>query len=198
MNIIFDLGGVVFDWNPEELLCRFFPDPDEREKAREKFMKHPDWIELDRGALSPDEAISRAAERTGLPRQPLKELLDATPASLKAKEDTFDLILRLKERGHSLYILSNMHHDSMDYLDETQDIFELFDGKVASCRVGMVKPEEEIFLHILKEYGLNPADTVFIDDMLENVEAASRKGIHPLRFESAKQCTGELVKLGCL
>ncbi len=198
MNIIFDLGGVVFDWDPESLLLRFFPVESERNKVRELFMKHPDWVELDRGSLSPDTAVSRAAERTGLSQAPLKELLDATPESLTVKEETVDLILKLKERGHALFILSNMHHESMDYLDETQDIFELFDGKVASCRVGLVKPEEAIYKHILNEYGLNPEETLFIDDMKENVEAASRTGIRPLHFQSAAQCTEELAELGCL
>ncbi|MDC7231627.1 MAG: HAD family phosphatase [Spirochaetales bacterium] len=198
MNIVFDLGGVVLHWEPDTLIAKYFPEAEDQKKVKEQFLRHRDWESLDRGTIEKERALRNAAERTGIPYEKIKEMLDATPASLQPKEETIDLILKLKEKGHDLYILSNMHHDSMDYLDETHDFFELFDGKVASCRVKLVKPEAEIYRHLLTEYKLKAEETVFIDDMKENVEAAAGEGIHPVHFESAQQCEKELKALGCL
>jgi len=198
MNIVFDLGGVVLEWKPDELIRKYFPHAEDSKNIKENFFRHPDWVALDRGTIDNETALKNAARRTGLDYSRIKELLDATPVSLTVKEETIDLILKLKEKGHDLYILSNMHHDSMDYLDETYDFFELFEAKVASCRVNLVKPEPEIYRYLLKENHLIPGETVFIDDMKENVDAAAGEGIHPIHFESAEQCENELRALGCL
>lgn len=198
MNIVFDLGGVVLHWSPEDIINKYFPDSADRKNIKDNFFGHSDWESLDRGTIAKELAIKNAAARTGLDYTQIKEMLDSTPASLTPKEETIDLILKLKEKGHELYILSNMHHDSMDYLDETHDFFELFEGKVASCRVNLIKPEAAIYQHLLSEYKLEPKETVFIDDMKENVEAAAREGIHPIQFKSAVQCEEELKALGCL
>lgn len=198
MNIVFDLGGVVLHWSPEDLINKYFPDPADKKNIKDNFFGHPDWVALDRGTIDKDLALKNAAERTGLEYKQIKEMLDSTPASLMPKEETIDLILKLKEKGHELYILSNMHHDSIDYLDETHDFFELFEAIVASCRVNLVKPEAAIYQYLLTENKLIPEETIFIDDMKENVEAASREGIYSIHFISASQCEKELTALGCL
>ncbi|MBF9016321.1 MULTISPECIES: HAD family phosphatase [unclassified Oceanispirochaeta] len=198
MNIVFDLGGVVLHWSPEDLINNYFPEKKDGKNIKDNFFAHPEWESLDRGTIEKEAAVKNAAERTGLEYSRIKEMLDSTPASLTPKEETIDLILKLKEKGHHLYILSNMHHDSMDYLDETHDFFELFEGKVASCRVNLVKPEAAIYQYLLTENNLIPEETIFIDDMKENVEAAAREGIHPIHFKSVSQCEEELRSLGCL
>jgi HAD superfamily hydrolase (TIGR01509 family) len=198
MNIVFDLGGVVLHWSPEDMISKYFPDAEDRKNIKDNFFEHSDWESLDRGTIEKDLALKNAAARTGLDYKQIKEMLDSTPASLIPKEETIDLILKLKEKGHELYILSNMHHASMDYLDETHDFFELFEAKVASCRVNLIKPEAAIYQYLLTENNLIPEETIFIDDMKENVEAAAREGIHPIHFKSASQCEEELKSLGCL
>lgn len=198
MNIVFDLGGVVLHWSPEDIIGRYFPDAADRKNLADNFFGHEDWVSLDRGTIEKDTAVQNASVRTGLSRDRIRDMLDSTPASLTPKEETIDLILKLKEKGHRLFVLSNMHHDSMDYLEETYDFFELFEDKVASCRVNLVKPEPEIYRHLLTEYGLVPAETVFIDDMKENVEAAAAEGIHPIHFSSVRQCEKELESLDCI
>lgn len=198
MNIIFDLGGVVLHWNPEELAQKCFPDPEEREKAEKHFIKHPEWEELDRGIMDTDLILRNAAERSGLPYASLKKILEEVPGFLTPKADTLALIHRIKEKGHKLYVLSNMHHDPMRHLLETYSFFDLFDGKVASCWVGLIKPDAAIYRHILKEFDLDPAQTVFIDDTRVNVDAAAEQGIHPIHFKSAGELEKELQDLGCL
>ena len=136
--------------------------------------------------MDTDLILRNASVRSGLPYASLKKILDEVPEFLTPKADTLALIHRIKEKGHKLYILSNMHHDPMRHLLETYSFFDLFDGKVASCWVGLVKPDAAIYEHILKEFALNPAETVFIDDIKTNVDAAALQGIHPIHFKSAE------------
>jgi epoxide hydrolase-like predicted phosphatase len=198
MNIVFDLGGVVLHWSPEELIAQTFPLKEDQNKVKKYFLSHPDWEALDRGTIEQETALLNAARRSGVPFEKLKKMLDEVPAFLKPKQPTLELIKKIKEKGHKLFVLSNMHHKSMDYLLGAHDFFELFDGKVASCRVGMIKPEPEIYEYLLKEYSLVPSETVFIDDLKENVEAASRLGIHPIHFINARQCEEALKEIHCL
>lgn len=97
-----------------------------------------------------------------------------------------------KEAGHRIYILSNWAPRSFELLEqEYPDFFNLFDGKVISGEIGLVKPDPAIFEYILnkkynKKYDLDPSDTIFIDDQPENVDAAQALGIYSLRYTKKK------------
>ena len=68
-NIIFDLGGVVLEWNPEAIVAEVFDGPNDRIVALSQIIGHSDWLELDRGTLELERAIRNATERTGRPRR---------------------------------------------------------------------------------------------------------------------------------
>ena len=198
MNIIFDLGGVVVRWEPEALLARIFDDPAICKVLYSKFLAHPDWLELDRGTLAPEEAVARAARRTGLPEHQVANLLNAVPSSLVPIPDSIELLYRLKAQGHSLYCLSNMHVASIEFLERTHGFWAVFSGKVISCRVKSCKPEEKIYTHLLETFPIDPADSVFVDDVEVNLAAARKFGIRTIRFENSTQCAGALRALGCI
>jgi len=198
LNIVFDLGGVVVRWEPETLIADLFDDPEVCRVVHSEFVGHPDWVELDRGTLAPEDAVARAAERTGLSHFELADFLRRVPAALVAITDTVELLHRLKAQGHSLYCLSNMHFASIEYLERTYDFFDVFTGKVISCRLNLCKPEPKIYSHLLETYGLHAADTVFIDDVEVNLATARQMGIQTVRFENPVQCTDELRAMGCI
>ena len=198
MNIVFDLGGVVVRWEPEILIADAFDDPEVRRVVHSEFVGHPDWLELDRGTLAPAAAVARASERTGLSHFELNHFLRRVPSGLTPITDTVELLFRLKAQGHSLYCLSNMHFASIDYLERAYDFFDVFTGKVISCRLNMCKPEPKIYSHLLETYGLDAADTVFIDDVEVNLTTAQQMGIQTIRFENPVQCTNELRAMGCI
>ena len=198
MNIIFDLGGVVVRWEPAALLARTFDDPAIRKLVHSGFIGHPDWLELDRGTLTPEAAIARAARRTGLEDHLLTDLLNAVPSSLVPIPETVELLYLLKDQGHSLYCLSNMHVASINFLERTHGFWNLFKGKVVSCRVKLCKPEAEIYAHLLDTFQIDPQHAVFVDDVEVNLVAARQFGLRTIRFENAAQCAGELRTLGCL
>jgi len=198
LNIVFDLGGVVVRWQPQAIVAAVYADPQARALALREIIGHPDWVEQDRGVLSRDDAITRASRRTGFAPAEVARLFDHVPGALTPVLPVIELIYRLAARQHALFCLSNMHADFIAHLEKTLDIWELFKGKVISCRVHYCKPEPAIYACLLETHGLDPAQTVFIDDVAVNIEAAARCGIRGIHFESPQQCEQELRALGCL
>jgi putative hydrolase of the HAD superfamily len=198
LNIVFDLGGVVFDWQPDKIIRRVFPDSKTRDLVKTEIFEHNDWVELDRGTLTLDQAIIRGASRSGLPRESIEKLLNEVPRSLTPIKETIDLIRSIRDSNNRFFVLSNMHIASISYLEKKHNIWDMFDGIVISSRIQKVKPEIEIYEHLLKEYKLEAAETVFIDDMSENLTAASSIGIQTIRFVDPFQCRQHLMDLDCI
>jgi putative hydrolase of the HAD superfamily len=192
------LGGVVFNWQPDAILRRVFPDSETQDLAKAEIFEHADWIELDRGTLALDQAILRGALRTGLPREEIENLFNEVPRSLTPIEETIELIRSIRDSNNRLFILSNMHIASIAYLEKKHKIWDMFDGIVISSRIRKVKPEIEIYEHLLTEHQLEAAETVFIDDLSENLAAASSIGIRTIKFAGASQCRQDLVDLKCI
>ena len=196
MNVIFDLGGVVVRWDPDAIIAGVFSQDDIRKRVGQAVFAHPDWLELDRGTLGRDEAIRRAAQRSGIAQAEIRKLLLAVPPSLVPFPETVDLLYRLKARGYPLYCLSNMHFASIEHLEREHKFFEVFSGAAISCRLNLCKPEAGIYEHLLKTYALEPRNTVFIDDVDVNIAAAAKAGIRTIQFKNAAQCERELRALG--
>lgn len=195
MNIVFDLGGVVFNWQPDKLIKRVFEDSEIQNLVRAEILEHPDWLELDRGTLPFQDAIERGSGRTGLPNTDIERLLNEVPRSLTPINETIELIRSMAGSDHRLYVLSNMHFASIAYLEKEHDIWDMFAGTVISCRIKKIKPEIGIYEHLLNEYQLDAAETVFIDDMSENLAAARTIGIQTIQFLSPAQCRRDLIGL---
>jgi putative hydrolase of the HAD superfamily len=198
MNIIFDLGGVVVTWKPEKLVQSFTDDLKIQDILLSKLIRHPDWIELDRGSILLSEAVKRCTDRTGLSPEYITRFMKSVPLSLIPNTETIELVHSLKNKGHNLFCLSNMHAASISYLEQTFSFLNLFEGVIISCRINMVKPDPKIFKHLLKTYHLEPARTVFIDDSPANIEAAENIGIKAILFKDAAQCLMALESIGCI
>ena len=191
-NVIFDFGGVLVRWQPEAVIASFYADDALRERVREAVIRHPDWVDIDRGTLSEDAAIERFAARMHRPAAEMRELMRHIKDSLTALPDSVALLEELAQRGVPVYGLSNMSAPIFALLKSRYDHWERFRGIVISGEVGLVKPEPEIFHHIAERYGLLPAETVFIDDHLPNIESAGRLGFRTIHFADAAQCRREL------
>ena len=198
MNVVFDLGGVVFTWQPNQIINSVFEDRESREKVMSEIFAHPDWVELDRGTLDSGEAIERGYMRTGLSRSKLGELMRQIPRSLTPIMDTVGIVNSVKRSGNKVFALSNMHSASIERLEREYSFWDLFDGMVISCRIHLVKPEAEIYEYLLNKYGMIADETIFIDDTDINLNAASKFGIRPIKFEDPLQCESELKMIGCI
>jgi putative hydrolase of the HAD superfamily len=198
LNIVFDLAGVVVNYDQAALIAAIFPDPAMHATVRTEILGHVDWLALDRGTLSLQEAIVRAARRTGLSKAAVAAFLQQVPPAWRANTGTVDLLYRLKAKGHPLFCLSNMHVASIEHLEHAYPFWEVFTGRVISCRVHLCKPEPAIYAYLLEQYGLEGPHTVFIDDTAVNLEAATQFGLHTIKFKNPVQCERELRALGCI
>jgi putative hydrolase of the HAD superfamily len=187
-NVIFDLGGVVLRWNPDEILRNYYADGALRSLAKRELFQHADWLDLDRGTLAEHEAIERFHDRTGRPPRETAALLRAARDSLQPIPETLDILEELAARGVPLYCLSNMPAGTADHLREKYSFWKAFRGVVISGEINLLKPDTAIFDHIARRFGLAPQDTVFIDDLLANIESAERFGFNTILFENAAQC----------
>ena len=198
MNIVFDLGGVVFHWSPDEIIADVFESKEIRAKVKKHVFGHPDWIALDRGTLKRADAIENATIRTGLPKSDIVELMDHVPESLIPKPETVELIQIVKQKGNRVFVLSNMHVSVIRDLREKYRLWDLLDGMVVSCEIHMVKPELGIYQYLLEQHNLSADETVFIDDMMVNLEPAEKLGIRCIQFKDSIQCERELITMGCI
>jgi putative hydrolase of the HAD superfamily len=192
-NVVFDFGGVLVRWQPEAFIAGFYGDESLRARARDAVIGHPDWIDLDRGTLSESAAIERFAGRMDRPAAEMRALMQHIKDSLTPLPDSIALLDELAQRGVPLYGLSNMSAPIFALLKSRHDHWDRFRGIVVSGEIGMVKPDAEIFHHLAERYDLLPAETVFIDDNLPNIESARRLGFHTIHFVDAKQCRRELA-----
>jgi putative hydrolase of the HAD superfamily len=190
--IVFDLGGVVVDWQPERLIAAAAADDATRARVRSDIFAHADWLDLDRGTLEHGDAVRRFAARSGLAEPAVEALLARVAESLVPKADTLALLAELRATGHRLYFLSNMARTSFAHLERSYDFWQHFSGGVVSYRVRMLKPEAAIFEHLLREYGLRARDCVFVDDLQPNVDAAAALGFAGVRFTCAGDCARAL------
>jgi putative hydrolase of the HAD superfamily len=195
MDIVFDIGNVIFEWNPQKLLDSLFLSKSESKEAMENIIAHDDWQMLDKGTLSLEESISRANDRCNIEVNKIRKLFEETPKSLKLIQDTVNAIMELSGIGYSLYVLSNMHKHSFEYLSKTYDIWRYFSGIVISSHIKSIKPEPEIFEYLIGTYNLIPRNTVFLDDLKCNIDAAKKFGLNTIHVKNASQSKEELYQM---
>ena len=204
MNIVFDFAGVLFTWQPQALLARLLPqhaaDSGAARALFDTFFEGygGDWGEFDRGTIEPGPLAERIARRTGIALADVRRVIDAVPHELTPIEPTIGLVRRLHAQGHALFFLSNMPAPYADHLEAEHAFLELFRAGLFSGRVRMIKPEPAIFAHAQRVFAIDPADTLFIDDIAHNAQAARDAGWQALHFTDAQQCEVALVRLGVL
>jgi len=194
MNIVFDFGVVLFTWRPADILAGAFPQraadsPSAAQLAHAVF-GHADWHAFDRGTLPMDAVIERTAQRLSLDHATLQATIEGIGAHLKPVEGSVQVLRQLHEARRSgaiqgLYFLSNMPVPYARYLEANHDFLSLFDGGIFSGDVHLIKPEPEIYLALQQRYALVPEQTLFIDDLQHNVDAAIALGWKGFHFTGA-------------
>jgi HAD superfamily hydrolase (TIGR01509 family) len=178
-NVVFDLGGVVFARDPRKFEPEFI-----------KFFSYillPQmpkfWEEYDRGVVSYDEVVRSLAEYNSCDVELAEKNLRRSILTQEAIPYTERLIVALKDAQYRLYVLSNMSLEFIEFLRKTE-VYKYFDGEVVSCEEHIVKPEAEIYRTLIDRYGLNPSETLFIDDRKCNVAAAIKEGWQGFDFDA--------------
>jgi putative hydrolase of the HAD superfamily len=202
INIVFDFGAVLFSWRPDLLLAEQFPHraatPQAAQTLARDIFHHDDWQSFDRGTLALEQVAERTARRTELPVQELWSFMSGIGERLAPMPDSVALLTALRERRDRLgdlrlYFLSNMPAPFARVLERRHDFLRWFDGGVFSADVQLIKPDPAIYALLETRYALEPAQTVFVDDLAANIAAAQARGWRGVHFESAEQVAPHLL-----
>jgi 2-haloacid dehalogenase len=197
--VVFDLGGVLIDWNPRHLYRKLFPGD---EAAMEHFLAtvcSQEWNRSqDAGGL-----IADAARRLKEQHADKAELIDAFYGRFDEMmagpiRGTVEILAELHARGTPLYLLSNFSAETYPLACQRFDFLRLFDGIIVSGEVKAIKPDRRIYEILIERYRIDPHRAVFIDDVAENVAAAQRLGIHGIQFIDPEGLRAELAMLDLL
>lgn len=202
-SVVFDLGAVVFTWQPAVLLAQAFPDqaacPERAQALARQVFAHADWLAFDAGRCTLDAVVARTQSRLGLDGARLRALLGSIGRQLTAMPDTVALIeslLALRDsdpvQAPGVYFLSNMPLPYARELEALHPFLRRMDGGIFSGDVGLIKPDLALYQLLQDRYALNPSRTVFTDDHAPNIAAAQAFGWHAVLFESA-QGLGEIL-----
>jgi len=195
LRIVFDFGGVLFNWQPVALVRRYLPRHATDASAVDGLVAGVfqgfggDWAQFDRGVLDAPELVRRIVARTGLPGDDVAALVDGVPPSLTPKPDSVDMLLRLSATGVPLHFLSNMPLPYAEHLDRTHpELMRHFASGLYSWRARLIKPEAALYELASRHFDAAADRLVLLDDMSANVEAAHACGWKALRFTDARSC----------
>ncbi len=191
-NIIFDLGNVLLDYQPKEYLKLKNIEIAKIEDVYHQVFQSEEWILLDKGTITQDEAQEKIIERNPENTILIECAFNHWYDMLTPIEDTVPLLKRLKQKGYNLYFLSNFHSLAFEHVNDKYDFFTLFDGGVVSYKENTIKPDMEIYQKLIQKYSLKPQESIFIDDMLYNVEAAKKLNFNGIHFTNANNLKDEL------
>lgn len=197
--VVFDLGGVLIDWNPRHLYRKLFAGDEAGMEAFLATVCTPDWNER-------QDAGRGFAEAAALLREKFPEhgpLIDAFGARFDEMmkgtiEGSVAILEALHRRGVPLFALSNFSSETFPLARRRFEFLKLFRGTVISGDVGVIKPDPRIYRHLLERFQIAPADAVFIDDNPRNAAAAAALGLHGIHFTAPSRLRRELEGLRLL
>ena len=196
--VVFDLGGVLIDWNPRHLYRQLFDDETEMEHFLAEVCTLEWHVAHDLGDDTKDSCVQLALAHPQHAEM-IHAWADRSEDMIAGSiDDTVAILGELKAAGVRCYVLSNMERETFPLRRERFGFLDWFDGHVISGLEGLVKPDPRIFRRLLRRFDLQPSRTIFIDDNAANVEAAAALGIHALLFRSPAQLRTELEGAGLL
>lgn len=200
-NIVFDMGNVLLYYKPEEYVAELLDDPEERTLMLNELFCSVEWMQLDRGCITEDEALVSVCGR--LPERlhtAARSLLMGWHKDIPAFPEMEALIGELKSGGYGVYLLSNANRRFYLYKDKLPGM-RWFDGVFISADWRLCKPDPAIYRAFCQHFALTPASCFFIDDMPMNIEAAIWSGMNGFVFrrdiDALRKALGEAgVELG--
>ncbi|KAI0775786.1 phosphatase yihX [Trametes elegans] len=178
-NLILDLGDVLFTWSAE---TRTSIPP----RTLKDIMNGPIWFDYERNRISQEECYERAGREFSVEPSTIAEAFKQARESLRPNEDLLALVRELKAQFHGqlrVFALSNISLPDYEYVIRLPTDWTIFDKVFASALLGERKPDLAAYKMVLAETGIDPETTVFVDDRIENVEAARSLGIHGIVFD---------------
>jgi 2-haloacid dehalogenase len=198
MNVVFDLGMVLIEWDPRHLYRKVFDDPGKMEWFLAEVC-HGAWnLEQDRGRAW-EEAVSEAIARHPAWAREIRlyreRWMEMVPGVI---EGSLRILEELHGKGTPLFAITNWNGETFRETRARFSFLDTFRDIVVSGDEGLIKPDAAIFALLCKRNGLDPSQCLFIDDSLKNVHGAEAVGWQACHFTSPEGLRADLVARGIL
>lgn len=196
MYFVFDIGNVLFSWNPDFFLARYFPDDVKRFK--DMVFLGEEWQRLDLGEIGLQDVQTLLLERYPSDREAIYFIFDHfQDEMMQPINDSIQAVKALKKKGYKLYLLSNLNQDRyIQRYQQEPEIFSLFDGATLSGGAHELKPDASLYLKFFQQFHLDPSDGLLIDDSLANIETAQRLGMKTILSQPQQNLIERLKTMG--
>ncbi|MEE3343423.1 MAG: HAD-IA family hydrolase [Bacilli bacterium] len=178
-NIIFDIGGVIFDDGVQNISNIL------NEDATILYKKvYSNFKDCLLGNLEVSDYINTFKDDIDYDK--IKYILDKDNLNISYPliKNNYEYICTLKDKGYNLYILSNITRESYEYINNVIDIDKTFKGGIFSYKENIIKPDKRIYELIIDRYNLNKDETIFFDDQPKNIDTACEYGIKGIVFKT--------------
>jgi len=190
-NIIFDLGNVLLNFDPEQFLSARY-DKDMSKRLYCEIFQSEEWLMLDRGIIRQKEVVERLSRRYPIDSTEIELVFQDWTEMLTPICGTVEILERLKENKYRLYVLSNFHILAFNKVFNDNSFFQHFVGMIISSKVKLLKPELEIYNELISRYRIKAEESIFIDDTAENLKGAEKAGLRTILFRSPEELVWEL------
>jgi len=191
-NIIFDLGQVLINWNPDRVYDAYFKD---KHKTRQFYEETGIFLlnkEMDKG-LSFDEGLTLLSSKFPHYEEPIHLWKNKWTEMIGGEiEGSVEILKQLSHLNYPLYAITNWSAETFPYVHGKYEFFQYFRDIVISGKENVIKPDPLIYELLLRRNQLEPADCIFIDDVDENVEGAKKVGMDAVKFEGPEKLLADL------
>lgn len=195
-NIIFDIGNVLIEWKPIDIIINFFPNETKPELLAKKIFKSPTWFDLNLGKITELEAIKLYHKQLNISIDELEKLMMQMKYSLLPINSSIQLLDELYSMDLVLFSITDNVKEIMSFLKAKYCFFKKFTDIIVSAELGVLKPDKRIYLHLIEKYNLRVEETIFIDDIMANVQGAKQIGMYGIHFTNTIDCRNQLKNFG--
>ena len=187
--VIFDMGDVLFSWNPKV-------DTGVSAQTLRSMTQCELWYEFERGNVETEECYQQLGQRFSIPPQKISATFAQATGSLTPNDGMTAIVQALKDHTNiSVYMMTNIPRPNFDQLRAIEYVWDHFDGIFASAYEGMRKPERCFYRHVLDRICVLPVETVFVDGNLDNVLAARELGMEAIQCVDVEETCKRLREI---
>ena len=196
-NIIFDIGGVLVEYNPKTYLDKLNFEEAKKKEINEIIFHSKEWRKCVNGLISNDELINILIEQNSKYEKEIHQILDKENLKymLPPKKEMIEYYKSLKQKGYQIYLCSNIEEETYNYVKNELGIVKEASGGVFSCFEHISKPNVEIYNNLIQKYNLKLEESIFIDDTEKNIVSADNIGLNGILFKNINQLKKELEEL---
>lgn len=195
-NVVFDLGGVLVDWNPRHLYRKIFIDENEMEWFLDEVCS-PEWNLMQDGGRPFSVAISELSAQYPELSDKIALYFDRWEEMLGGElVGTVEILEELKSKGTPIYGLTNWSNETFPIAFSKYDCLKKLQGIVVSGDEKLLKPDPAIYRLLIERYKIKPSESVYIDDNKVNAEASAGLGFNYIHFTTSQDLRTRLRDLG--